>query len=73
MTEKLISKSGMRAGRHIPLEVAIPGGLRKNLEKLGQPDGPVGDFIRLVKVKQRYVDGDVEREPPPVVWVEEAQ
>lgn len=68
MTEKWISKRRKRAGRRIPLEVAIPEGLRKNLEKLGQPDGPVGDFIRLVKVKQRYVDG--EREPPPVEWVE---
>jgi len=69
--EESVSKSGTRAGRRIPLEVAIPGGLRKNQKKLGQPDGPVGDFVRLIKVKQLYVDRDVEHEMPPVEWVEE--
>jgi hypothetical protein len=57
--------------RRIPLKVAIPAGLRKNREKLGQPDGPMGDFIRLVKVKQLYVDRHVEGEIPAVEWVGE--
>jgi len=57
--------------RRIPLQVAIPAGLRRNREKLGKPDGPMGDFIRLVKVKQLYVDGDVQGEIPDVEWVGE--
>jgi len=57
-------------GIRISLEVAIAGALRKNQEKLGPPDGPVGDFIRLIKLKQRYVDG--EPELPCVEWIEEA-
>jgi len=68
--EEWIPKSEKEAGGRIPLEVAIPCGLTKNLEKLGQPDGPMGDFIRLVKVKQRYLDGDLKRAAPPVEWVE---
>lgn len=68
--EESISISGERAVGRVPLEVAIPGGLKKNLEKLGQPDGPTGDFIRLVRMKQRYMDG-VQRDPAPVEWVEE--
>jgi hypothetical protein len=57
--------------KRISFEVAIPGAFQKNLEKLGKPDGPVGDFIRLVKLKRRYVDGEMER--PPVEWVEEPE
>ncbi|MGD1071321.1 MAG: hypothetical protein ABSB15_14365 [Bryobacteraceae bacterium] len=48
--------------------MAIPGALRRNQEKLGQPDGPVGDFIRLIKMKRHFVDGAAER--LPVEWVE---
>jgi hypothetical protein len=63
-----MSANGRKAGRRVPLEVAIPGALRRNQEKLGQPDGPVGDFIRLIKMKRHFVDGAAER--LPVEWVE---
>jgi hypothetical protein len=57
-----------RPPARIPLEVAIPSALTKNQEKLGQPEGPIADFVRLVKMKRHFVDGDPV--PPTVQWVE---
>jgi hypothetical protein len=56
------------AQARVPLEVAIPGALRKNQEKLGPPDGPIADFIRLIKMKIHYIDGDPQQ--PSIMWVE---
>jgi hypothetical protein len=63
-------RSGERKRRRarVSLGMAIPSALRKNREKLGQPDGPLGDFIRLIKLKLHFVDDD--REPPSVTWVD---
>jgi hypothetical protein len=55
-------------GARVPLEVAIPSALRKNQEKLGPPEGPIADFIRLIKMKRHFVDGDPQ--PAPVLWVD---
>jgi hypothetical protein len=63
-------KSRKRRGKRVSLEAAIPGALRKNQAKLGPPDGPVGDFIRLIKLKRHYVDGGTGL--PTVEWVDEA-
>jgi hypothetical protein len=65
---KWLSDRQIVQGARIPLKVAIPSALSRNQEKLGQPDGPIADFIRLIRMKRHFVDGDPE--PPIVQWID---
>jgi len=49
---------------------AISGALETNRKKLGTPEGSLGDFLKLIRMKIKFVDSKSPKKAAPVPWVD---